>query len=275
MGSVARHRAENTAGSQVLSQIGFGTYKLAAPRCTKAILEAISAGYCLFDTAQLYETEKQLGQAIRLSGVPRADFVVTTKIKKIQTGLSPYDACLSSIDKFGGYVDLFLIHTPFPKQQAEFVWQALEQLLQEGKTMRIGVSNYGIKHLEDMKSYAVLWPPHVNQIELHPWCQQRELVKYCQTNNIAIQAYSPLATGQRLGDPTLLAIAQSHGKTPAQVLIRYSIQKGWVPLPKSATPHRIKENLDVFDFEISEQDMERLDALDEGKEGAVFKFNVH
>jgi diketogulonate reductase-like aldo/keto reductase len=116
--------------------------------------------------------------------------------------------------------------------------------------------------------------PAVNQIELHPWCQQRELVKYCQDNNIVIQAYSPLATGARLADPTVCSVAEKHKRSPAQVLIRYSLQKGWVPLPKTENPGRMRENLDVFTFELDDDDMQLLDGLDEAKDGAMFPVNV-
>jgi diketogulonate reductase-like aldo/keto reductase len=146
--------------------------------------------------------------------------------------------------------------------------------MKEGKAKSIGVSNYGIEHLEEMRVYAKVWPPAVNQIELHPWCQQRELVSYCEKEGIIVQAYSPLVTGTKLADPALVDIASKHGKSPAQVLIRYCLQKKWVPLPKSSKSERIKENADVFGFELSAEDVAILDGMDEGPEGAIFKKNA-
>lgn len=153
--------------------------------------------------------------------------------------------------------------------QRQVIWQALERAHEEGLCRSIGVSNWGIGHLEEAKSYAKIWPPHVNQIELHPWCQQREIVKYCQDNGIAIEAFCPLVRTRKMNDKTLTSIASKHTKDPGAVLIRYSLQKGWSPLPKSDTPSRIESNADVYDFELDSDDMGRLDSLDQGAAGAI------
>ncbi|KAI8678704.1 Aldo-ket-red domain-containing protein [Fusarium keratoplasticum] len=214
--------------------IGFGVYKIRGPACTAAVIEALSAGYRHIDSAALYRNEHE-----------------------------------------DGYVDLLLIHVPGPSHtHREKLWAAMERLRNEGRAKSIGVSNFRVRHLEEMREYAAAWPPSVNQIELHPWCQQRDVVAYCQTHGIIVEAYSPLATGTRLDDPTVQSMATKKGKTPAQILIRYALQKGWVPLPKSVQPDRIHENLDVFNFDLDQDDMAALDALDEGSKGAVFKTNV-
>lgn len=151
----------------------------------------------------------------------------------------------------------------------KIIWQALERLVDEGKIRSIGVSNTGKGLIQGMRDYAKIWPPAVDQLELHPWCQQPEIVDYCHKNAIAVEAYCPLVRNQKSDDPEAVAIAEKHGKTVAQVLLRYSLQKGWIPLPKSDNPDRIKQNADLYDFEISDEDMKALDSKDEGKSGAL------
>ncbi|KAK5663855.1 hypothetical protein OQA88_59 [Cercophora sp. LCS_1] len=253
--------------------LGFGVYQIAADKCITACKHALHAGYRHIDTAQLYRNESQVGQAVRESETKRADVFITTKQGiRGETPDATYNLAVNSIKKIAGdgvndaYVDLFLIHVPYVRGEAEGrkeLWQTLERLYEEGKAKAIGVSNYGIGHIEEMKGYAKIWPPHVNQIELHPWRQQRDVVKYCEDNGIVLQAYSPLAEGQRLDDPVVGGVAEKYGKSPAQVLIRYGLQKGWVVLPKSERAERIEQNADVFGFELDEGDMAVLDALDE------------
>jgi len=168
-----------------------------------------------------------------------------------------------------GFVDLFLIHSPtFGPEGRQRLWTALEDAQSRGLVKSIGVSNFGVKHLQQLKESSRIMPA-VNQIELHPWCQQREIVEYCKSENIAVQAYCPLVRGEKFKDETLVKISQKHGKSPAHVLLRWSLQKGYIPLPKSDTPSRIESNADVFDFELSEEDMSQLDSLDEGSTAAV------
>jgi len=257
-----------------IPRLGFGVYLSHNKQCVTSCLAALKAGYRHIDTAQFYGNEKEVGEAIRQSGLKRSDVFLTTKI--MTAGGSPeksYEKVLDSVHKIDGkdgYVDLFLIHTPSGGSAArKEMWQALEKLLEEGKTKSIGVSNFGIGHIEEMKKYAKVWPPHANQIELHPFCQQREIDAYCQKNEIVVEAYSPLVRNQKANDPTLNSLGKKYGKTTAQILIRYCLQKNWVPLPKSDTPSRIVENADVYDFDLTKEDMGTLDGLDQGARGAI------
>ncbi|KAI1777296.1 aldo/keto reductase [Hypoxylon cercidicola] len=273
-------RAELTLTSSVplrgsearMPVLGFGVYQIDRPDCAAACLRALSAGYRHIDTAQIYQNEEEVGAALRDCGLPREAVFVTTKIRYPRLGKGKtYLRALQSIQKIDprddGYVDLFLIHSPHalkPKDRKE-LWLALEKLHEEGRIRAIGVSNYQPEHLEEMKGYATVWPPAVNQILLHPWTQQRETVDYCNEHGIILQAFSPLARGIKLQESVLVGIAEKVGKSPAQVLIRYCLQKGWVPLPKSEKEEHIKQNADVFDFSISQDDMATLDGLDRGQ----------
>ncbi|OGM39666.1 aldo-keto reductase [Aspergillus bombycis] len=257
-----------------IPRLGFGVYRSPPTQCVLSTSKALEAGYRHVDTAQFYANEKEVGDAIRASGIPRNEIFVTTKI--LVPGGSPdatYSKLLASVEKIGGpdgYVDLFLIHSANSGALGrKEMWQALERLLEEGKTKSIGVSNWGVKHIEEMKSYAKVWPPHVNQIELHPWCQQRVVDAYCKKHGIVVEAYSPIVRNYKASDPTLVDLAKKYGKTTQQVLVRYALQKGWVPLPKSDNPDRIVANANVFGFEISEEDMAVLNALDQGSAGAI------
>ncbi|THZ83080.1 aldo-keto reductase [Aureobasidium pullulans] len=253
--------------------LGFGVYQSHGPTCKKSCLTALEAGYRHIDSAQYYANEQLVGDAVKESNVDRKDVFITTKI------LSPgkdeeetYQSLVESVNKIdeGGYVDLFLIHSPSSGPQGrKTMWTALERLHKEGKAKAIGVSNFGKGQIEELKTFAKVWPPHVNQIELHPWNQQRVAVEYCQANNIVVQAYCPLVRNQKADDPTLKSLSEKYKKSTGQVLIRYCLQKGWVPLPKSDTPSRIKDNADIYDFEISKEDMSKLDDLDQGAAGAI------
>ncbi|KAF2669531.1 aldo/keto reductase [Microthyrium microscopicum] len=238
--------------------LGFGVYEIDRPKTTQACLCALSAGYRLIDTAQIYQNEEEVGFALHQSNLPREDIFVTTKVRYPRLGKGKtYLRVLQSVQKIDpreeGYVDLFLIHSPHglkPKERKE-LWLALEKLHEEGKAKAIG-----------MKEYATYWPPAVNQILLHPWTQQRDLVEYCSTQGIVLQAFSPLTGGKKLRDPMLGNIAERIGKSPAQILIRYCLQKGWVPLVRSEKEERIKQNLEAFDFCIAKDHMATLDSLD-------------
>ncbi|KAL1878929.1 hypothetical protein Plec18167_004224 [Paecilomyces lecythidis] len=270
-----------------IPRLGFGVYRAHGDKCFTSVQHALKVGYRHIDTAQFYQNENEVGEALRKSGLPRSEVFVTTKI--MSPGGSPeatYEKILESVEKIGGkdgYVDLFLIHSSSSGAAGrKELWQALERLLEEGKTKSIGVSNYGVKHMEEMKAYAKVWPPHVNQIELisgtaqlHPWSQQRVIVDYCKKHGIVVEAYSPLVRNYKANDPTLVELAQKYGKTTAQILVRYAIQKGWVPLPKSEDPGRIAANADVFDFEISADDLAVLDGLDQGSAGAIVEAVVN
>ncbi|KAG4027504.1 hypothetical protein MFRU_029g00280 [Monilinia fructicola] len=261
-----------------IPQLGFGVYQSHGQKCIDAVIAALRAGYRHIDTAQYYANEKQVGIAvkefIKESGINRSDIFITTKI------LSPggsvdmsHKKCLESveaIDGKDGYVDLFLIHSPSSGSNGrKGMWQALEKLYLAKKARIIGVSNWGIGHIEELKTFAEVWPPAVNQIELHPFCQQRAAVDYCNLHNIHVEAYCPLVRNKRSDDPTLNLLASTHKKTVAQVLVRYALQKGWIPLPKSETPSRIAENANVYDFDLSKDEMQKLDNLDEAEKGAI------
>ncbi|KAI9783189.1 MAG: hypothetical protein M1835_003859 [Candelina submexicana] len=259
-----------------IPRLGFGVYQSPPSVCLNSCLSALKAGYRHIDTAQFYANEKEVGQAISQSGLARREIFVTTKI--LSAGGSPeatYKKVVESVRKIGGegedsYVDLFLIHSPSGGSAArKEMWQALERLVDEGKARSIGVSNFGVGHIEEMKGYAKIWPPHVNQIELHPWCQQRVIDAYCQKNSIVVESYSPLVRNNKAHDPTLKSLASKYDKSAAQILIRYALQKNWVPLPKSDTPERIVANADVYGFELAKEDMQTLDDLDEGEMGAI------
>ncbi|RAO71726.1 uncharacterized protein BHQ10_007738 [Talaromyces amestolkiae] len=259
-----------------IPRLGFGVYRSHGDDCVQSTLTALKTGYRHIDSAQFYGNEKEVGEAFRQSGLRRDEVFITTKI--MSPGGSPqatYEKIVESIDKISGgdkdgFVDLFLIHSAKSGSSGrKELWQALERVLEEGRTKSIGVSNYGVGHMEEMKSYAKIFPPHINQIELHPWCQQRQTVRYCQQHGIIIEAYCPLVRGNKANDPTLVSLAQKYGKTTAQVLVRYSLQKNWVPLPKSSNPERIAANADVFDFEVRQEDMDVLDGLDQGAAGAI------
>lgn len=256
-----------------IPRLGFGVYQSHGPTCIQSCLTALKAGYRHIDTAQYYANESQVGDAVRQSGVARSDVFLTSKILSAGTDAEEtYQKIIESVEKIdkGGYVDLFLIHSPSSGTAGrKLMWQALERAHTEGRLKAIGVSNFGAQHIEEMKSYAKVWPPHVNQIELHPWCQQKEAVAYCQKNGIVVEAYCPLVRNEKAEDKTLNAIADKYGKGTGQVLVRWSLQRGWVPLPKSDTPSRIEGNKDLYDFELSKEDMEKLDALDQGAKGAI------
>jgi len=270
---------EKASGGIKIPQLGFGVYKSPNDVCVKSCLTALDAGYRHIDTAQYYGNEAQVGEAVKKSGLPRDQLFLTTKILDAEGSVeASYKSCLASVEKLdsGGYVDLFLIHSPNSgKAKFQEMWQALERLYKEGKAKSIGVSNFGEQAIVELKEVATVWPPHVSQVELHPWCQQKRAVSAYLYHGIAVEAYCPIVRNMKSEDPTLVSIAESHKVTPNQVLIRWSLQKGFIPLPKSDTPERIRANADVFGFELGEDDMRRLDALDEGDKGAIVQAVVN
>ncbi|KXJ90290.1 NADP-dependent oxidoreductase domain-containing protein [Microdochium bolleyi] len=254
--------------------------------CQAACQAALEAGYRHIDTARLYRNESQVADAVSQKVLSRKDVFLTTKIRE-STGDAErdYRAAMKCVERLPPtshsqpYVDLLLIHQPPPTiQHRRSLWQALERLQRGGRALNIGVSNYRVEHLEEMRTgYAretSSWPPCVNQIEVHPWFPQTELTKYCAAHGIVVQAFAPLAQGRSNGGDVISQIGTRHGKTQAQVLIRWSLQKGFVALPKSSKPERIRENADVFDFELDGEDMHLLDGLDKGgTAGATYKWN--
>ncbi|KAJ5836614.1 Aldo/keto reductase subgroup [Penicillium robsamsonii] len=257
-----------------IPRLGFGVYRSPTNQCVQSCLKALDAGYRHIDTAQFYANEAEVGEALRITSVPRDQIFVTTKILSPAASVeATYDKLLASVHKIGGadgYVDLFLIHSSSSGSAGrKLLWQALEKLYAEGKARSIGVSNFGVGHIEEMRSYAQVFPPHVNQIELHPWCQQRVIDEYCKKNGIIVEAYSPIVRNYKANDPALVEVAKKYGKSTQQILIRYALQKGWVPLPKTDNPERIVANADVFSFDISVDDMAVLDSFDQGSAGAI------
>ncbi|KAF1360177.1 Aldo/keto reductase [Lizonia empirigonia] len=257
-----------------IPQLGFGVYQSPPETCVKSCLAALKAGYRHIDTAQYYANEEQVGQALRESGLKREEVYLTTKILSPGEDVdSTYNSVLESIEKLSGkdgYVDLFLIHSPNAgPEKRKLMWLALEKAKSEGRIREIGVSNYGISQIEEIKKIGTVWPPAINQIELHPWCQQKDVVEYCQKNKIVVEAYCPLVRNLKANDETLISIAKKHNVSDAQVLVRWSLQRGFVPLPKSDTPTRIASNADLYGFELDQDDMAKLDGLDEDEDGAL------
>ena len=246
--------------------LGLGVYQSPPGRVTRnAVAWALEAGYRHIDTAALYRNEADVGRAIRESGIPRAEIHVTTKLwRDARSAEDVRRAFEASRSKLGvERVDLYLVHAPVAVDARRAVWRGMEQLLEAGDTRAIGVSNFGVQHLEELFRHAEIRPA-VNQLELSPFLQRRELVSFCRGHGIALTAYSPLTKGHRLGDARVGAIAARHGRTPAQVLIRWGLDQGFVTIPKSVRRERIYENAAVFDFALSPTDRDELASLEEG-----------
>lgn len=253
-----------------MPNIGFGTFRTPSGEETEqSVLNAIKAGYRHIDCAAAYGNEKSVGEAIRKSGVAREEIFVTSKLwnddKGYENTLAAFNRTLEDLQL--EYLDLYLIHWPIAKASKENwkeangeSWRALEELYNQGKIKAIGVSNFLEHHLEPLFETAKI-KPMVNQIEFHPGMLQKEIVEFCKKHNILVEAWAPFSNGQVLNNPVLKEIADKYEKTVAQLTLRWIIQKGIVPLPKSVTPERIKSNLEVFDFEISAQDVEKIDRL--------------
>jgi len=246
--------------------IGLGVGELSESDTEKAVSTALEAGYRLIDTAAAYGNEAAVGRAIAASGVPRDELFVTTKLATEDQGFqASQDAIKASVERLGlDYVDLYLIHWP-GGDPGKYVdsWGGLMKRKEDGDTRSIGVANF---HAEDLSNIIDLsyFTPAINQIELHPLLNQAELRSVNAEYGIVTEAYGPLGIGKLLDHPTIATVAQAHGKTPAQVLIRWSVQLGNVVIPRSATPERIKSNLEVFDFELTDDEMTTLNGLDDG-----------
>lgn len=247
--------------------IGFGTWQiLLNSRAKNIVIEALDAGYRLMDTARIYGNEKGVGAGIRESSVPREQIFVTTKLWTSDHGYEKaHKAFDVSLARLGlKYIDLFLIHWPGSDKRLE-AWKALEEIYKSGRTKAIGVSNYTVRHLEELLANSKVVPA-VNQIEFHPliYNQQQEVLDFCKRKGIVVEAYSPLMRGRHLDIPLFAQLGDKHGKTSAQVVLRWCIQHGTVPLPKSTHSERIHDNLDVFDFELTDKDMESINKLGNG-----------
>ncbi|KAL5532477.1 hypothetical protein ACEPAF_6047 [Sanghuangporus sanghuang] len=248
--------------------VGLGVFE--NDHCIPACSAALKHGYRHIDTAEYYRNEVDVGRAVRESGIPREEIFVTTKIYHPDHGYeSTFSHVENSLAKLQiSYIDLYLIHSPLSGREKRLqTYRALLAKRDAGVIRSVGVSNYGVHHLEEIRE-AELETPAVNQIELHPFCQQRPIVAYCKDHGIIIQAYSPLIRGD-FSHPVIQDVSKSSGKSPAQVLVRWSLQKGYVPLPKSSQPNRVIDNARVFDFELSDEEMTKLDGLDKGRNGCV------
>lgn len=248
-----------------MPQLGFGVWQVSDQQATPAVKKALEVGYRSIDTAMIYGNEKGVGRAIKESNVPREELFITTKVWNADHGyentLKAFDA---SLERLGlDYIDLYLIHWPTPKyDQYVDTYKAMEKIYKDGRVKAIGVCNFDIEHLERLLNECEVVPV-VNQVERHPYFQQRELQDFCEKHHIIIEAYSPLMNGKDvLNDSVVKEIAKAHGKTAAQVILRWHLQTGVITIPKSVTPSRIEENFDVFDFELTAEDMEKMTALD-------------
>ena len=247
-----------------IPRLGLGVYQAPSGESTlRAVKYALKIGYRHIDTAWLYGNEIDVGRAIRESGIEREEIFITTKVWNSDQGYqSTLAACDRSLKRLGfPYVDLYLVHWPVEGQSIG-TWRAMVQLLREGKTRAIGVSNYDIFHLQEIfQNFDVI--PTVNQVEFHPFLFQEKLLEFCKSSNIQLEAYSPLTRGQRLNHHILVGLAKKYGKSSAQILIRWNLQHGLVVIPKSIHENRIRENIQVFDFQLEETDMKLLNSLNE------------
>jgi 2,5-diketo-D-gluconate reductase A len=254
-----------------IPQLGFGVFQIDPSETVEAVLYALEVGYRHIDTAEMYGNEREVGEAIRQSGLDRGDVFVTSKLNNgahdPDDARRAFDGTLEALDS--GYVDLFLIHWPLPTlYDGDYVstWRTLEEFKADDRAHSIGVSNFQVEHLERLADETGTVPA-ANQIELYPYFQNREVTPYCEDHGIAVEAWSPLAQGEILTDPAIGEIAGRLGRTPAQVVLRWHIQRGFIVFPKSVTPERIRENFQLFDFELDEDDIARIDELDRGEAG--------
>jgi 2,5-diketo-D-gluconate reductase A len=254
-----------------IPQLGFGVFQIPPEDTARAVSEALEAGYRHIDTAEMYGNEAGVGEAIRSSGLDRADVFVTSKLSN--AAHRPDDARRAFDDTLTALgvdsIDLFLIHWPLPTAyDGDFVstWRTLEELKADGRARSIGVSNFQVAHLERLAAETETVPA-VNQIELHPYFLNEEVRAYGERQGIATEAWSPIAQGNVLDDAVIAGIAERVDRTPAQVVLRWHVQRGTIVFPKSTTPSRIRENFELFDFELAPQDVEKIDNLDRGESG--------
>lgn len=244
--------------------LGLGVYKLPDDvQAESAVTSAISAGYRMIDTASVYKNEESVGRAIAKCGVPRKDLFITSKIWNNAQRLGDVQGAFSrSLDRLKvSYVDLYLIHWPVPGCYLS-TWKELESILESGRALSIGVSNFDIRHLEELRKISGVIPA-VNQIECHPLCYPAELIEYCKAFGIQVQAYAPLARGAYFDNDVMCVLGTKYARTPAQIGLRWAIQKGISVIPKSINPERIRSNGNIFDFNIEDEDMAIIDTLNE------------
>ncbi|WP_226645018.1 aldo/keto reductase [Mesobacillus subterraneus] len=241
---------------------GLGVFKVQeGSEVVESVKAALKNGYKSIDTAAVYGNEEGVGQAIKEAGVPREELFITTKVWNADQGYeTTLQAFETSMDKLGlDYLDLYLIHWPVAGKYKE-TWKALEKLYKDGRVRAIGVSNFHVHHLKDLMADAEI-KPMVNQVEYHPHLAQTEILQFCKAEGIQMEAWSPLKQGELLSEPTIVEIAEKHGKSPAQVILRWDLQNEVVTIPKSIKEHRIIQNADIFDFELTAEDMGVLNGL--------------
>ncbi|KAI1142889.1 aldo-keto reductase family 1 member E1 [Hypoxylon sp. FL0543] len=260
------------SNGKLMPQIQLGLYMMSGREAKAAVRWALAAGYRGFDSAQMYRNEREAGQAIRdylssnTEGITRADVFYTSKLASNSTSYQTVRRSIrQSVEACGlGYIDLFLLHSPYGGPEARLVsWRALEDAISDGEVKSGGVSNYGVRHIEELMASKPRIAPTVNQIEVHPFNTQTDIRAACAKYGIVVEAYAPLARAMRMRHPTIVELSKKYSCTPAQLLVRWSLQHGLVPLPKSAKRERLLENVQVGGFEISDADMEKMDALDE------------
>jgi 2,5-diketo-D-gluconate reductase A len=256
-----------------IPQLGFGVFQIDPKETAQAVRGALDVGYRHIDTAEMYGNEKEVGEAVRASGLDRADVFVTSKLNngahEPDDARRAFDMTLSELGF--DYVDLFLIHWPLPTLYGgDYVstWRTLEEFKRDGRARSIGVSNFQVEHLRRLAAEADVVPA-VNQIELHPYFLNEDVRGYGESRGIATEAWSPIAQGKVLDDPVVVAIADRLGRSPAQVVLRWHLQRASIVFPKSTTPARIRENFELFDFDLDPDDVERLEGLSQGERGRI------
>lgn len=242
--------------------LGFGVYQTPAAEAKNIVAEAVKIGYRHVDSAAVYRNEGPSAAGLISSSLPRSSVFFTSKVTPGQMSCDAAKSCIAETLRLTGleYIDLYLLHAPYGGKKGRLgAWRALVEARRDGKVKSIGVSNYGVRHLEELEKEGEEpgWLD-VNQVELHPWLEREDIVGWCKQRGVLLEAYSPLVRGERMEEPIIQALVKKHNKTPAQVLLRWSLQNGFVPLPKTVTPARVKENADIYDFELSEEDMQSL-----------------
>ncbi|WP_432543553.1 aldo/keto reductase [Kineococcus sp. SYSU DK002] len=255
-----------------IPQLGFGVFQIPPEETAAAVRTALEVGYRHLDTAQMYGNEAETLQGVLDSGVPREDVWITSKLSNAAHEPDAARAAIdSSVDKLGGPIDLYLIHWPLPTLYGgDFVstWKVLEEARADGRLRSIGVSNFQVPHLQRLAQETTVVPV-VNQIEVHPYFGNEAVRAYCGEHQIGVEAWSPIAQGKVLDDPTITEVANRLGKSPAQVVLRWHVERGDIVFPKSVTRSRVEENFDLFDVELSEEDLALISALDQGEAGRI------
>ena len=256
--------------------LGFGVFQIDdGQQVEQAVKTALKTGYTSIDTAAVYKNERGVGKAIRESSIPREDIFLTTKVwnedQRKKRTLAAFEESLKRLDT--EYVDLYLVHWPVKGCYQE-TWNEMEKIYQSGRAKAIGVSNFMIHHLEDILADCQIVPT-VNQVEFHPYLVQPDLLSFCQSHQIQMEAWAPLVKGEIVNEPVAQRLAEMYNKTPAQIVLRWDLQHEVVTIPKSTHSNRITENAQIFDFELSQEDMKALDALDEGRRTGPDPYNFN